>query len=356
MRLRHACAVLMTTLGITGCVDTEKLGLLQAGTGLAAHELCSRIFVSGQQEQQIIDDVIDPVSFPMTWFWSKSVDAENKRVDISIPLMPWIQTNTAIFREGMGCTLIKERTVEELLAESIMPNRMLDNPQSHMPVNINADLQKSIQYWFEEPHSSEFKQQNTYAGLVYHQGKIIAEQYVEGHNNTMPMIGWSMGKTLTALLTGILFDKGQLKPDDVVLEANQKRPYPVTVKHLLHMSAGLEWEEVADKPSPISELLYIYGDSAAYTRTQPQVSEPGTEYLYSTGATQLLAKFIQDKLGSSSQNIYDFYTQSLFHPLGIDTAIFEFDSVGTFWGGARPFVTSRDWLKIGKMVANKGVW
>ncbi|MFD2176889.1 serine hydrolase domain-containing protein [Veronia pacifica] len=356
IRLFHLLIFVMVTV-LTGCDSIKRVGEIKHGTGFSAAEMCSRLFVSQEAETLIVEDVIRHKVFPLTWVWHVDINREDKQVSVSAPFIPGLNKKTAVYREGIGCSVLDDDAPESLAVTAVKKHDLDAKRISEIPVDISASAQAAIQPWFEETTADSFRQQNTYAVLVMKNGKIIAEQYADGHGKDVPMLGWSMGKSLTALLAGVLFDQDKLTIDDIALPASEIHPLPVRVKHLLNMSSGLEWDEVQySGASDASEMLYLEPDSAAYVATRPQIAQPGSKYTYSTGDTQLLAKFISDRVGGGGQAVYDFYQKELFHKLGIGSAFFEHDPAGTFIGGARPFLKPRDWLKIGLLLQNKGRW
>ncbi len=93
--------------------------------------------------------------------------------------------------------------------------------------------------------------------VVVKDGRLVAERYSPGFVKDMPLIGWSMSKSVTSALIGILVGQGKLDvkaPAPVPEWAGASDPRrAITLDHLLRMSPGLEWyEEYADHPSPTS--------------------------------------------------------------------------------------------------------
>ncbi|RXJ73579.1 hypothetical protein CS022_08740 [Veronia nyctiphanis] len=356
MKLVKHFIVLSGLIGLAGCQGINRLGEIDLGTGYAAHELCSRLFISGESQESIVANVIEEKTYPLTWVWDVEVNERKKTVSVSAPFFDGFHKKTAVYREGMGCTVAIDKTPDTLQNDTLNTS---GTPAARdlydLSVAISEPAQSAIQNWFNDPKDAE-NQNNTYAVIVYHQGKIVAEQYADGYSKDMPMLGWSMGKSITALLTGILADQGKLSPDDIIIPSSERVPDPIKIKHLLNMASGLKWDERYNGESDVSNMLYKESDTAGYVKTRSAATKPGTEFVYSTGDTQLLAGTITERLGGKQQAAYDFYQQKLFHPLGISDGLIEFDESGTFIGGARPFLNPRDWLKIGILYEQKGNW
>jgi len=355
---------LLVSLGCTlaACSSVKKVADTKLGTGYSAHELCSRLFVSGESQQSVIEQAVAPKVYPLQSFWHLDIDVPRKVVSVSAPFVKGMNQSTAVYRDGLGCTVAVNKSVEDIQGEPFVPLYVPPFEQQDsswqkqsLPQAEQQTLQKVLNAMYVE-HSDEVgSKRNTYATLVAYQGQLVAEQYDDGHNANMRMLSWSMAKTVTALLAGILYDMGKLDPQELVPAlAYQKQA--TNIQHLLHMSSGLEWQETYMGASDVSNMLYLNGDTAAYVAQRQQVAAPGERFVYSTGDTQLLAQVVSDKLGGQLQSVYGFYQRQLFHKLGIYDAVVEHDESGQFIGGARVFLTPRDWLKVGQLIAQKGRW
>src|SRR5690606_24058653 len=93
----------------------------------------------------------------------------------------------------------------------------------------------------------------TRALLVMHAGEMAAERYGEGYGPATKFVGWSMSKTITGVLIGILVADGRLRLDDSPpIPRWQRAGDPrgeITLRQLLQMRSGLRHEEQADRKS-----------------------------------------------------------------------------------------------------------
>ena len=348
------------TLG--ACSSVKKVADTKLGTGYSAHELCSRLFVSGESQYSVIEEAIAPKVYPLKSFWHLDINVADKVVSVSAPFVQGVNQSTAVYRDGLGCTMAVNKSIADIQAEPFIPLYVAPHNQQDSswqkaelaPAEQQA-LQQVLDSMYLEHSTDSSAQRNTYATLVAYKGKLLAEQYDDAHNPNMRMLSWSMAKTITALLAGILHDQGKLSPQEPVAAlAHQAKP--TTIEHLLHMSSGLDWREMYKGASSVSNMLYLNGDTAGYVAQRDQIAQPGKNFVYSTGDTQLLAQVVSDKLGGQLQTVYEFYQRQLFHKLGIYDAVIEHDESGQFIGGARVFLAARDWLKIGQLIAQKGQW
>ena len=208
----------------------------------------------------------------------------------------------------------------------------------------------------------------TRAVLVLHGGEVVAERYAEGYGPETPFIGWSMSKTVTALLIGSLVSEGRIELDrSPPIPAWQRPGDPrgeITVRQLLQMRAGLRHEEMADPiyTSPEVRMMFLDGrdDMAAWAEAQPLEHEAGRVHQYSTANSVILADVAARVLapdGSPEQRrraVADYLASRLSGPLQAPSLFAEFDRAGTMMGGSMIWATARDWAKVGELLRNKG--
>ena len=92
---------------------------------------------------------------------------------------------------------------------------------------------------------------------------------------------------------------------------------------------------------------------AAYTASRPLKIAPGTQFYYSSGNSNILSRIVRQTVGNS--NYYSFIYDSLFHKLGMYSAVIEPDASGTMVGSSYVFATARDWARFGLLYYNNGI-
>lgn len=201
----------------------------------------------------------------------------------------------------------------------------------------------------------------TDALLVVHQGALVYERYARGYERTSPHLAWSITKTLTSLLTGVAVAEGALALDDSVckhLAAAGK--CDVTVRSLLEMASGLDWNEDyeggARQDSSVIAMLVGQGrrDMAAFVLEQPYAAPPGTAFRYSTGDATVLARVVENAMRPRFGD--DFAWSLLWDPLGLTSMTMERDASGSTVGGAYSYATAEDWARIGLFMLDDGCW
>ena len=209
---------------------------------------------------------------------------------------------------------------------------------------------------------------DTRALVVMHGGEIAVERYGEGYGPQTRFISWSMAKTVTAVMIGMLVADGQLRLDAPAPVPRWQRTgdprAEITLRQLLQMRSGLEHTEAGDPPYESSEvrMLFLDGrdDMADYATAQPLEAEPGSRFEYSSNTTVILADIAARALTESTnpdarrKAVADYLQARLFGPLGMTSAVPEFDRAGTLIGGSLIHANARDWAKFGEMLRNKG--
>jgi CubicO group peptidase (beta-lactamase class C family) len=129
----------------------------------------------------------------------------------------------------------------------------------------------------------------------------------------------------------------------------------ITLRHLLTMSAGLEWDESGDLLSPDNDLYQIWRvpDPIGFVLGKPLVAAPGTVWNYSGGWTNVLGQVIRRATGA---RVYDFADAALFGPLGITRRSWETlpNDIEYVSGDLR--ITPRAMAKIGLLYLDRGQW
>lgn len=229
-----------------------------------------------------------------------------------------------------------------------------------------ARLADAIAPFFEDAALSE-----TRALVVLHGGRIVAERYAPGYGPDSRLISWSMAKSVTGTLIGMMVADGLLVLDDPAPVPEWSSPgdprAKITLRQLIHMSSGLDHTEMAEGDKAIYEadtarLLFLDGreNIARYAEKRNLEAEPGTRFEYSTATSHILADIMTRTLTSSTDPavrrsaMLDYARGRLFEPLGMTSAVPEFDRNGTMLGGSMIHATARDWAKFGEFLRNNG--
>ena len=208
----------------------------------------------------------------------------------------------------------------------------------------------------------------TRAVVLMSGGKLAAERYAPGYEEHTRFVSWSMAKTVTAVLIGMLVADGRLNIDAPAPVAMWQRTgdprADITVRHLLQMRSGLRHTEAGDPPYESSEvrMLFLDGrdDMARWAEEQPLEAEPGERFEYSSNTTVILADIAARALTQSEdpdtrrEAVARYLEQRLFGPLAMTSIVPEYDASGTLIGGSLMHATARDWARFGEFLRLEG--
>ncbi|MBI1404423.1 MAG: serine hydrolase [Porphyrobacter sp.] len=208
----------------------------------------------------------------------------------------------------------------------------------------------------------------TRAVVLMADGKIAAERYGPGYGPDTRFVSWSMAKTITGVLIGMLVSDGLLALDEPAPIPQWQRPgdprAAITLRELLQMRSGLRHTESGDPPYESSEvrMLFLDGrdDMARWAEEQPLEAEPGKMFEYSSNTSVILADIAARVLTDSRdpdtrrKAVLGYLQERLFGPLGMTSIVPEFDASGTMIGGSLMHATARDFAKFGEMLRRKG--
>ncbi|WP_299195636.1 serine hydrolase [uncultured Erythrobacter sp.] len=208
----------------------------------------------------------------------------------------------------------------------------------------------------------------TRAVVVFADGKVAAERYAPGYDAETRHVSWSMAKTVTATLIGMLVADGLLSVDEPApVPMWQRSGDPradITLRHLLQMRSGLRHTEAGDPPYDSSEvrMLFLDGrdDMARWAKEQPLEAEPGERFEYSSNTTVILADIAARALTDSEdpearrKAVADYLEERLFAPLAMTSIVPEFDASGTMIGGSLMHATALDYARFGEFMRQGG--
>ncbi|MBN1875474.1 MAG: serine hydrolase [Anaerolineae bacterium] len=246
-------------------------------------------------------------------------------------------------------------SLEEVKMDEEKLNQAVARVEDHTYQNIHAILiVKNGRLVFER----YFRGYTWAYNDAQHQGELVTFDRNRSHNLA------SVTKSVTSILVGIALDQGVIQSvDDKVFTYFPKYAYlndtekdAITLKHLLTMSSGLQWNE-GELPysDPNNDLVRLFSepDPIRYILSRPMVSEPGAKFYYGGDNTNLLGEVIRSATG---QRMDAFAEEVLFGPLVITDYAWDFINSDMIHASGNLQLRPRDMAKLGQLCLNGGMW
>lgn len=344
---------LLLLIGIIYLVATnyKKTNII---TGYSSKYLASTYFMTDRTQDLTEQNDLDfsPINMAST-----TINEAEKSV---ISTVFGLGKRKAIYHDGLGATLINDNYNPNL--KVLYPKRTQVDPSIPYPFgtatqtdtvfkNINyVKLNKAVESAFDT-------EDRTRSVIVIHQDQIIAEKYADGFDKNSILIGWSMTKSITSTLFGILQKQGKIDiyKDHVFPEWDNDDRSKITLNDLLHMKSGLAWEEDYSKISDVTKMLFLDEDMSKSQLIKPAKYPPNTHWNYSSGTTNLLSGYLRNQF-DSQQEYLDFWYEALIDKIGMNSMIVETDQSGHYVGSSFGWATTRDWAKFGLLYLHQGNW
>lgn len=362
--MRIIATVAVLALLLVGTVLHYLWELISIGAAYKAKILCSGVFVSMRTPDDVLHNDLGVDDLPILRTLDAAIDRTTHTVSVTFL---GLVKQSAEYRPGLGCTLKFKGYKQPPLIHFDPTIDRVNTLQSQWPTtDSEADvtatidqnlLDAAIDWAFSEPHPVRLRR--TRAVVVVHRGQIVGERYAPPFDQHTPLIGWSMTKSVVHALVGILIKEGKLSLTDTVQapewpESSNGRS-AITVDHLLQMTSGIEFDEnYTDPLADVTRMLLRTPDMASYAANKKLVAEPGSQWRYSSGTTNILSRVMRRAIGNT--DYHSFPHRALFQPLGMKTAVLEPDASGTFVGSSYVYATARDWAKFGLLYLQDGMW
>jgi CubicO group peptidase (beta-lactamase class C family) len=174
----------------------------------------------------------------------------------------------------------------------------------------------------------------------------------------------SVTKTVTSMVVGAATGRGEFPSLDrpvlsffdaaAVANADQRKKR-MTLRHLLTMTAGLDWREDLPYADPNNTAMTMEAsfDWVKYTIDRPMAHEPGATFQYNSGATQLLAHVFRKATG---HDIEEYAARHLFAPLGIARWFWKRSPSGLADTEGGLYLTVHDMAKLPQLYLQGGTW
>jgi len=204
------------------------------------------------------------------------------------------------------------------------------------------------------------------SGLVITRNGYIVKEHYSSYNtfNSTHHI-FSCTKSFTGTLVGITIKEGFIDNvsqrvldffPEMTIQNMDSRKGNMTLEHVLTMTTGLDWNEhniSYTDPDNMYNQMFSSPNPVQFFLNLPTVYDPGTHWVYTTGASHLLSAIIQEATNMTTR---DFAEEYLFEPLNMTIGGWNVDSQGINNGGTQLYITPRTMAKLGLLYLNNGTW
>ena len=329
---------------------------LKAASGLAAKDICSATFVSGIDPDATLNELVRPMlgNF-VTRFVHYHVDYAGGNVTASFA---GIIRSKAGFVPGYGCRLEYPDNLPlppaRTPASSPIPDVFaLQGPVAPPDPLIAAALDRL----FTESPNQPVK--DVKAVVVVRDGSVIAERYAPGYGIETPLLGYSVAKSFTNALLGILVREGRLRVNQPVGATEWAHPgdsrSSITIEDLIRMESGLDASETGSGFDPVSQMELTQGDMAGFAARRPLKWPHGGTWEYTSANTLILDRLLGYTVGGGAAGMRDFAERELFAPMHMAKVTMEFDGRGVFVGSSYVYAPARSFARFGELYLNDGI-
>jgi len=318
---------------------------LEHNTSGYAKTMCSAVFITGLDPEVAAESVgyftgpyaeRKKVSKPV-------VDRQKKEVRITLPNGVAV---VARYFGSQGCIALPRGRDDVFFTPIDVPRHLPDAattpwpmgdrlPGDPLPAGIDADkLKRAIDAAFDPPEGL------TSAFVVTYRARLIGERYMPGISMTTPLESWSMGKSVTATMMGLLIKQG-------VYTLDQPAPIPewqnagdprqkIRIQDLLRMSSGIRIkapDEPEFDPATYPDHLFLYTgrvNAFKYAATRPPQWPPNTIGRYRNTDPVLVNYLVRLGVEKRGEEYLSFPQRQLFDKIGVRSMVMETDPYGNF--------------------------
>ncbi|MEM6701651.1 MAG: serine hydrolase [Acidobacteriota bacterium] len=382
-------AFLVVALSCQGSPPPQSAAPIAASdvlsSALAAKRLCSGLWVSGRERDE-------------AWEWSASawlserglsaLDAGELTFDVDearqIVTAQWPHRATrARFHGSQGCVILPDDSLDVFfnpveVTTRLPPAETTPWPMGDQDAVATADeladfgidaaaLEAAVETAFAN------EEDGTAAFVVVHRGRIVAERYGAGADASMQLESWSMGKSLTTALVGLLEAEGHLDleapaPVPVWQNAEDDPRAAIRLIDLLQMSSGLRMTHPSQSSPEELEEAFVPGwadhslaygravDAFEFSESRPLEHPPGTVGRYRNCDPLIAGSIVRRTVEAMGEEYLSWPQRALFDRIGIRRQVLETDAYGNFVLTGFDYGTGRNWARLGMLFLQKGLW
>jgi CubicO group peptidase (beta-lactamase class C family) len=345
---------------------------LEHHTAGFAKTLCSAVFITGLDPDFAAENVgyfTGPYE-ERKHVIEKRIDRENRAVHLTLASGV---VRTAKYLGDQGCVALPVGVDSVHYTTVALTSNLPDAastqwpmgdllPEEPPPAELDSEkVTAAVNAAFEPPEGQ------TAAFVVTWKGRLVGEKYGDGIDEHTSLESWSMGKSLTATLMGILIQRG-------VYQLDQPAPVPewqeegdpraqIRISDILRMSSGLRCRAPQDPDFDPAlgypDHLYLYTggvNSFHWAATRPQQWPPSRVGRYRNCDPVLINYLVRLGVEGSGEEYLSFPRRALFDKIGIRNLVVEADPYGNFLLQGYELSSGRDWARLGNLYLQDGVW
>jgi CubicO group peptidase (beta-lactamase class C family) len=336
-----------------------------------AQIMCSAVFITGLDPEFAAENVgyFTAPYAERAKLGKPVIDRAAKTVSVAVPGGP---LRTAKYIGDQGCVTFpageselkfKPHSINSTLPDAAtQPWPMGDKSGDSVPPGVDMrKVNQALDAAFASPAGM------TAAVVVTWRGHIVGERYGRNITARTQLESWSMGKSVTAALMGVLIEQG-------AYDLFQAAPVPewqspgdprakIRIADLLRMSSGLRirspYDPEYDPAGPYPEHLYLYTgavDSFHYAATRPLQWPPNTVGRYRNTDPVLVNYLIRLAVQRRGGDYGSFPQHALFDKIGVRSMVIETDPFGNLLTQGYDLACARDWARLGNLYLQDGVW
>lgn len=257
--------------------------------------------------------------------------------------------------KGIANTYLKGKMGPSIYDKEVFPYSTISKSKTLSPWKKAAN-----KYKLNGTDLKYMETSQTTSFLVFRGDSLLFESYFGEHDAQTVSNSFSSAKTVVALLIGIAWDEGKIKsldePVGNYLEGfSSEGKEKITIRHLLMMASGLDWEESGKNPLSDNAESYYGDDLLGLVNRQKAIEPPGKKYKYQSGNSQLLGFIVEKATGMS---VSQYAQEKIWSQIGTESdAYWSLDSEN---GDEKAFcclyATARDFGRLGKLILQRGMW
>ncbi|HQQ94250.1 MAG TPA: serine hydrolase [Bacteroidia bacterium] len=355
VRLLLASLLFILLLAGAGLVNL----VFPAISGFGAKNLCSAHFLQHRQAEEVLREDLSEFPISLGHFEVQDQSASGSVFGFAF--------KKAFYRKGLGCTLVSSTSEANLRQQTLVKPKVPDINQDQLYWPDGNKLKDTVYPELDAKKlwtviNSLFHELNT-AGracktrsvLVLYKGQIVGEQYASGFNRNTLMPAWSMTKSFTSALCGVLVKQQKLQVDCTLLRKEWRDTLrSIRVKDLLQQCSGLDFSEIYSRPSSVTRMLYQEDDMGAYASSLPLKEKPGSVFEYSSGNSNILGAYLRKLIGPEDYAAFPY--DQLFYQIKAYSVVLEPDASGTYNASSYAFASTRDFARFAMLYYNVGKW